>query len=340
MDLDLILSHQRQIAAALSAAAMFGLVLSFAWPYFSQNTAAHRLREQLAAPASGVVRRSQAPDPSAAPPAGLRARQSALLARLVDAFRVSDRLNDGNMVNMLQQAGYRGRAAAVKYLAFRIISPMVLLGVSILFVLVVWPNQSLLVRAGVVAGGAVLGWFLPAILLKNRIDRRKTEIGRAWPDAVDLMLICVETGMSIEHAFRKVAEEMASDSIELAKEMSLTNAELNYLKERRQAYENLGKTGEHRRRAGGDELPHPVRAVRDLARPFDARSRAGEPRLSHGRRREEGGRAAAEADGADDPVLPARPVCRDHHAGGAADHAQLAGSRGGGVRAALGPAVR
>ena len=242
MDIELVLSHQRQIVAALSAASMFGLVLTLAWPYLAQNPAARQLREQMAAPVqTGVARRSEAPDSAAALPAGLRARQSALLARLVDTFRFSDRLNDGEMVNRLQQAGYRGRAAAVQYLAFRIVSPLVLLGLSILFVLVVWPHQALLVRVAVVAGGGVFGWFLPPLLLKNRIDRRRVEIGRAWPDAVDLMLICVETGMSIEHAFRKVAEEMASTSIELAKEMSLTNAELNYLKERRQAYENLGR---------------------------------------------------------------------------------------------------
>ena len=242
MALDIALSHHPQIVAALSAASMFGLVLTLAWPYLAGNPAAKRLREQLAAPAqAGISRRNDAPDPASAPPAGLRARQSALLGRLVDAFRISDRLNDGAMVNKLQQAGYRGRAAAVQYLAFRIICPLVVLGLSFLMAMLVWPHQTLLVKAGIVGGGLGVGWFLPPILLKNRIDRRKVEIGRAWPDAVDLMLICVETGMSIEHAFRKVAEEMASNSIELAKEMSLTNAELNYLKERRQAYENLAR---------------------------------------------------------------------------------------------------
>jgi tight adherence protein C len=242
MALDLALPHQPQIVAALSAAAMFGLVLTLAWPYFAQNPAARRLREQLAAPAqTGIARRTDAPDAAAAQPAGLRAKQSALLARLVAAFRISDRLSDGVMVNKLQQAGYRGRAAAVQYLAFRIICPLFVLGLAILLALFVWPHQPLLIKGAIVAGGGVLGWFLPPILLKNRIDRRKVEIGRAWPDAVDLMLICVETGMSIEHAFRKVAEEMAATSIELAKEMSLTNAELNYLKERRQAYENLSR---------------------------------------------------------------------------------------------------
>lgn len=239
MDLDPI--TQRQIVAILAAMSVFALTLSFAWPYLAQNTAARRLRQQIAGPAQGVVRKADPGDAASAQPAGLRARQSASLARLVAAFRFSDRLNDGEMVSKLQQAGYRGRAAAVQYLAFRIISPLVLLGLSMLFVLVLWPHQTLLIQVAIVAGGTVFGWFLPPILLKNRIDRRKVEIGRAWPDAVDLMLICVETGMSIEHAFRKVAEEMASTSIELAKEMSLTNAELNYLKERRQAYENLAR---------------------------------------------------------------------------------------------------
>lgn len=242
MDLDLLIAHQRQIVAVLVAASVFGLMLTFAWPYFAQNPAVRRLREQIAGPGqAGVARRSEGAGPAAAQPAGLRARQSASLARLVAAFRFSDRLNDGDMVQRLQQAGYRGRAAAVQYLAFRIMCPFALFGLSVLFVLLLFPHESLLIRAGIVTGGGVLGWFLPALLLKNRIDRRKVEIGRAWPDAVDLMLICVETGMSIEHAFRKVAEEMASTSIELAKEMSLTNAELNYLKERRQAYENLSR---------------------------------------------------------------------------------------------------
>jgi tight adherence protein C len=242
MALDLVLPHPSQLVAALAATSAFALVLTLAWPYFAENPAARRLREELAGPAqTGIVRRPEVSDPGSAQPEGLRAKQSALLARLVAAFRISDRLNDGAMVNKLQQAGYRGRAAAVQYLAFRIISPVVLLGLSALMALLVWPHQPLVVQLAIVAGGGVVGWLLPPLLLKNRIDRRKIEIGRAWPDAVDLMLICVETGMSIEHAFRKVSEEMASTSIELAKEMSLTNAELNYLKERRQAYENLSR---------------------------------------------------------------------------------------------------
>jgi len=77
--------------------------------------------------------------------------------------------------------------------------------------------------------------------VNNRMGRRQTSIRRAWPDALDLMLICVESGMSIENAFRKVSEEIGSQSIELAEELALTTAELSYLADRRVAYENLAK---------------------------------------------------------------------------------------------------
>src|SRR5690606_27588087 len=137
--------------------------------------------------------------------------------------------------------GYRGRGAALRYMAARILCPLALLGAAGFYLLAFMPDAQLHIRAAILAAAGGFGWFLPPILLTNRIEKRKIEIGRAWPDAVDLLLICAETGMSIEHAFRKVAEEMAATSIELAKEMSLTKAELAYLKERRQAYENLAR---------------------------------------------------------------------------------------------------
>jgi len=77
--------------------------------------------------------------------------------------------------------------------------------------------------------------------LKNAITRRQTSIKRAFPDALNLLLICVESGMSVEAAFRRVSEEVGSQSVPLAEEFTLTTAELSYLPERRQAYENLAQ---------------------------------------------------------------------------------------------------
>jgi tight adherence protein C len=88
-------------------------------------------------------------------------------------------------------------------------------------------------------GCAYLGMQSPNLFLKNKIQRRQLSIKRAFPDALDLLLICVESGMSIEAAFRKVSEEIGTQSVPLAEEFTLTTAELSYLPDRRQAYDNL-----------------------------------------------------------------------------------------------------
>jgi tight adherence protein C len=93
-------------------------------------------------------------------------------------------------------------------------------------------------------GALYLGIKLPEIFLKNQTSKRQLSMRRAIPDAMDLLLICVESGVSIEHAFRKVAAEVGSQSVALAEELTLTTAELSYLQERRQAFENLAnRTG-------------------------------------------------------------------------------------------------
>lgn len=217
--------------------------LAVAWPWLVANDTSRRLREHVNGQArEGIKNRQALTAQKQQTNAGLRSKASEPLAKLISFFRVSERLDDGEVVNKLQQAGFRGRAATVKYVAFRIVSPFIFLGLGLLMTaLILPPHLPIWQQAGAVVGSTVLGYFLPQLLLQNRIDKRKIEIGRVWPDAVDLLLICVETGMSIEHAFKKVAEEMASASIELAKEMGLTNAELSYLQERRQAYENMSK---------------------------------------------------------------------------------------------------
>lgn len=234
------------ITSALLAVSIFVGAIAFSWPWIAPNPMSKRLRESVDGKSRGKSSKRRGDNNSQTngepQPAGLRTKPSELLNKLIATLRVSERLNDGEMVNLLQQAGFRGRPAAVKYLAFRILSPFVFLGFGLLFAGVIAPSHVPFWQKGLmVLASVVFGYYLPSILLKNRIEKRKVEIGRVWPDAVDLMLICVETGMSIEHAFKKVAEETAGASIELAKEMSLTTAELSYLQERRQAYENMSK---------------------------------------------------------------------------------------------------
>ncbi|NNC27272.1 hypothetical protein HKX42_10340, partial [Salinisphaera sp. USBA-960] len=105
-------------------------------------------------------------------------------------------------------------------------------------------DQPAMVKVFIACLAAFIGFYAPDLYLKNKIQKRQLSINRAWPDALDLMLICVESGMSIEVAFRRVSDEIGIQSIPLAEELTLTNAELSYLGDRRMAYENLAnRTG-------------------------------------------------------------------------------------------------
>jgi tight adherence protein C len=138
------------------------------------------------------------------------------------------------------QAGYRGQSPYVVFLFFRLIVPIVSLIATAFYVfVVVHLEQTALVKVGICLAATYLGMQLPYLFLKNVIQRRQFSIRRAFPDALDLLLICVESGMSIEVAFRKVSQEIGTQSVALAEELTLTTAELSYLPDRRQAYENL-----------------------------------------------------------------------------------------------------
>ena len=102
-------------------------------------------------------------------------------------------------------------------------------------------DQPVLVRFGIVVVALYLGIKAPELFLRNKTAKRQAEITRNWPDALDLLLICVESGMAIEGAIRRVGVEIANQSMTLAEEMALTTAELSYLSDRRMAYENLAQ---------------------------------------------------------------------------------------------------
>jgi tight adherence protein C len=143
---------------------------------------------------------------------------------------------------MLVQAGYRGQAPYVTYLFFRMVMPVLALAFAVFYVYVVLNlAQPALIKIGISIGAAYFGMISPNLFLRNKIQRRQLSIRRAFPDALDLLLICIESGMSIEAAFRKVSEEIGSQSVALAEELTLTTAELSYLQDRRQAYDNLSR---------------------------------------------------------------------------------------------------
>jgi len=175
----------------------------------------------------------------------LRASPKAYMKRAVDNFNLTKWVGQEKARPMLVQAGYRGQAPYITYLFFRMTMPVVMLLGSLFYIFIVINlDYPPMMKFAMSIGCAYLGMHSPNLFLKNKIKRRQLSIKRAFPDALDLLLICVESGMSIEAAFRKVSEEVGTQSIPLAEEFTLTTAELSYLPDRRQAYENLAlRTG-------------------------------------------------------------------------------------------------
>jgi tight adherence protein C len=177
---------------------------------------------------------------------GLREEESVGMRNIVDRLDLKRALADENTVAKLKVAGFRGQNPLTKFLFFRLILPFVglALGLVYIFFLGGLPDQPPAIKLFVCIVMAYAGFYAPVLYVSNRATKRKESIQRGWPDALDLLLICVESGMSVEAAFRRVADEIGSQSPELAEEFVLTNAELSFLQERRQAYENLAaRTG-------------------------------------------------------------------------------------------------
>ncbi len=178
---------------------------------------------------------------------GLREAQgSGGMKDIVERLDLKRALADEGTTAKLRMAGFRGQNPLTRFLFFRLVLPFVGLffGVLWIFVLGGLAEQPFFVKLFVCILLAYGGFYAPVLYVSNRASKRKASIQRAWPDALDLTLICVESGMSIEAAMRRVAEEIGAQSVELAEEFVLTNAELSFLQERRQAYENLAiRTG-------------------------------------------------------------------------------------------------
>ena len=226
---------------AISAAAIlaFATIVTLALPILERDSLSQRLksvaarREELRAKhhaqlnQRGTLRAAEPMD---------------FMKGTLDRFKVGTMLESPDTREKLIRAGLRGQAPLVAFLFFRFIMPGVVFLVALLYFFVLasfsWSPMMKVIAA---FASALVGYYLPDLFISNLTTRRQQSIMRAFPDALDLMLICVESGMSIESAFQRVASEIGQQSVELAEELGLTTAELSYLSDRRQAFENLAK---------------------------------------------------------------------------------------------------
>lgn len=164
------------------------------------------------------------------------------MKRAVERFDLKKAFQDDTTLDKLAMAGLRGQGELTKFLFQRLAYPVGIFLIAAFYLLILSPGERPVYLNLVYAIGAgLLGAYLPVILLRNRIQKRQSSIRRAWPDVLDLLLLCVEAGMSMEHAFKRVAKEIGAQSAELAEELTLTTAELSFLEDRTRAYDNLGK---------------------------------------------------------------------------------------------------
>jgi len=224
---------------AFAAVAAGATVVTLAMPFLATDMLPRRMKA-VALEREKIRQRER--ERLASGKVALRQSPKAYMKTIVENFNLSKWVGQEEARAMLVQAGYRGQAPYVTYLFFRMVMPVVMFFASLFYVFVVIQiDQPPLIKFGIAIGAAYFGMLSPNLFLKNKIQRRQLSIKRAFPDALDLLLICIESGMSVEAAFRKVSEEIGSQSVALAEELTLTTAELSYLPDRRQAYENLAQ---------------------------------------------------------------------------------------------------
>lgn len=232
----------------VSAALVFATIVTLAGPVLSTDTLDKRIkgvrnrREELRRKSREAMEHvSRGRNGSIR---GAEAR--GLTRKVVDMLNLQKAFEDPALQDKLQQAGMRGNKPAVYFYFFRLLSPIILFIGALFYVFMINDfDLPAITRVCFSFGLGLLGYYAPNLYLSNVAQKRQQSIMSAFPDALDLLLICVESGMSIEAAFHKVSSEIGSQSIELAEELSLTTAELSYLQERRSAYENLAKRTNH-----------------------------------------------------------------------------------------------
>ena len=228
-------------AMLFAAIAAGATVLTLAMPLLARDTLSTRMKA-VAFEREKIRQRERERLAAGASKVSLRQSPRAYMKAIVENFNLSKWVGQEEARAMLVRAGYRGQAPYVTYLFFRLVMPIAMLLVTLFYVFVVVQlDQPPLIKIGISIGAAYFGMLSPNLFLKNRIQRRQTSIKRAFPDALDLLLICIESGMSVEAAFQKVSDEVGTQSVELAEEFTLTTAELSYLPDRRRAYDNLAR---------------------------------------------------------------------------------------------------
>lgn len=244
LSLSRTLTDPGNLIAAAVAIIVFATILTIALPMLSKGSLDKRMKS-VAERRDELKRRSRqamARDKEG----NLRHVDEGFFKKVVDKLNLKTLLEDPKVVDQMAQAGFRGPKPITTFYFFRMTMPFILALVAGLYIYMINDfGLSATSKLCAVVVAFVVGFYAPNLYVANTASKRRTNIMGAFPDALDLLLICVEAGMSIEAAIQKVSVEIGGSSIELAEELSLLTAELSYLPERRMAYEGLARRTNH-----------------------------------------------------------------------------------------------
>ena len=242
MQFILSLLQVETLITMLAALAAFAAVITLAAPLMETDKLSERMksvsteRERLKAAQKVLLEQGTT--------SRLREKKATgLYAQVVSRLKLKNIFDSEATRERLRSAGLRSERHLTTFLAARVLAPVVLGVLTFIYVSTTFANMfsSTGLRLAAALGAMVIGYYLPSLMVKNIATKRQKSIKSAWSDGLDLLLICVESGMALEPALQRVAKEIGSQSIPLAEEMHLTVAELAYLPERRKALENLAK---------------------------------------------------------------------------------------------------
>ena len=242
-ELLLALTNPATLASVLVALAVFGTAMTVFMPYLQGDKLETRLKA-VSTQREKLRKQSRAALDNKAQ--GLRRKDESTIGEISSKLNLQKMLEDPNVAANMAKAGLRGPGPVSAFYFARMTMPFA--GIFLTFIYVFFINDlgmNTMMKYGSLLFGAAAGFYAPNIYVSNLAAKRQKSIMRAFPDALDMLLICVEAGMSIELGFHKVSQAVGSASPELAEEFGLTVAELAYLPDRRQAYENLAKRTGH-----------------------------------------------------------------------------------------------
>ena len=239
-----VVTNPDNVIAAITGIVLFFTIVTVVSPAFQRSGLESRLKS--VANRREELRRKSREALAGKQQASLRQTDESVYKRVVDRLQLSRLLEDPNLPDKLAQAGYRGPSAVSRFYFFRLVAPFVLLTAAAFYLFVIHGLQlAPMQRVAACVAAFVGGYYAPNLYVSNVASKRRESIVGVFPDALDLLLICVESGMSIEAAIMKVGQEVGGASIELAEELSLLSAELSYLPERRLAYDGLARRTNH-----------------------------------------------------------------------------------------------